>query len=127
MAYSPVTKSYYQYVSDDNVTYRVRLADYIATQLNSTPASKIGAVAAVGTEPKLPGGHQMRRAVVRNLVTKVDRVVVIPKPDAPIITVPRGATASDYTLLLNEGAAAGNQGTYTYQGLFLTETRGRRA
>jgi hypothetical protein len=122
MAYSAVTKSHYKYVSDDGTTYRVRLADYIATQNDGAAASIIGAVPAVGTEPALPGGHFMRRAVVRDLVGKTDRVVVIATPTAPMITVPTPAGAG--TITLNKGAASA---VYTYQGRFLTETRGRRA
>jgi len=122
VTYSAVTKSHYKYISDDGTTYRVRLADYIATQVDGAAASIIGAVAAVGTEPALPGGHYMRRAIVRDLVSKKDRVVTIATPTAPMITVPTPAGAG--TLTLNEGATSG---TYTYQGRFLTETRGRRA
>lgn len=122
MAYSAVTRSHYKYVSDDGTTFRVRLTDYIATQLDGAAASIIGAVAAVGTEPALPGGHYMRRAIVRDLVGHKDRVVVIATPNAPMITVPTPAGAG--TLTLNVGATSA---TYTYQGRFLTETRGRRA
>jgi hypothetical protein len=122
MAYSAVTRSHYKYVSDDGTTYRVRLADYIATQVDGAAASIIGAVAAAGTEPALPGGHYMRRAIVRDLVGKKDRVVVIATPTAPMITVPTPAGAG--TLTLNVGATSA---VYTYQGRFLTETRGRRA
>lgn len=117
-----VTKSHYKYVSDDGTTYRVRLADYIAAQVDGASNSIIGAVAADGTEPALPGGHFMRRAIVRDLTNHVDRVVVIPSPVAPMITVPTPAGAG--VLTLNKGTA-GN--VYTYQGRFLTETRGRRA
>jgi hypothetical protein len=122
LAYTAVTRTHYKYVSDDGTTYRVRLADYIATQVNGAAASKIGAVLAVGTEPALPGGHYMRRAIVRDLTNKIDRVVVIPDPAAPMISVP--LTTGSGTLTLNHGATSG---TYTYQGRFLTETRGRRA
>lgn len=122
MAYTAVTRSHYKYVADDGATYRVRLADYIAAQVDGASASIIGAVAADGTEPALPGGHYMRRAIVRDLTNKVDRVVVIAKPTAPMITVPTPAGAD--TLTLNVGASSS---TYTYQGRFLTETRGRRA
>lgn len=118
-----VTRSHYKYVSDDGTTYRVRLTDYIATQVNDASASIIGAVLAVGTEPALPGGHFMRRAIVRDLVGKRDRVVVIATPTAPMIAVPQPAGSS--TLTLNSVAAT--QATFTYQGRFLTETRGRRA
>lgn len=117
-----VTKSHYKYVSDDGTTYRVRLADYIATQLDGASASIIGAVAAVGTEPALPGGHFMRRAIVRDLTNNRDRVIVIATPDAPMISVPTPAGAG--TINLNHGTSSF---TYTYQGRFLTETRGRRA
>lgn len=117
-----VTKSHYQYVSDDGTTYRVRLADYIAAQVDGGADSKIGAVAADGTEPALPGGHFMRRAIVRDLTNHVDRVIVIPSPVAPMITVPTPAGAG--TINLNHGVLLN---TYTYQGRFLTETRGRRA
>lgn len=124
MPYTAVTKSHYQYVSDDGTTYRVRLADYIANQKDTegTPVSIIGAVLATGTEPALPGGHYMRRAIVRDLVGKKDRVVVICTPDAPMIKVPQPPGAG--TISLNAGSASA---TYTYQGRFLTETRGRRA
>jgi hypothetical protein len=122
MAYTAVTRSHYKYVSDDGTTYRVRLADYIATQVDGGANSIIGAVPADGTEPALPGGHQMRRAIVRDLTDKVDRVVVIPSPTAPMITVPQPAGAD--TLTLNKAATSA---VYTYQGRFLTETRGRRA
>lgn len=122
MAFVAVTRSHYKYVSDDGTTYRVRLADYIAAQVDGASASIIGAVAATGTEPALPGGHYMRRAIVRDLTNKIDRVVVIATPTAPMITVPTPAGAG--TLTLNHGVASG---TYTYQGRFLTETRGRRA
>ena len=122
MAYTAVTRSHYQYVSDDGTTYRVRLTDYIASQLDGLGDSIIGAVAAVGTEPALPGGHYMRRAIVRDLVNNRDRVVVIASPTAPMITIPQPAGAS--TLTLNYAATSH---TYTYQGRFLTETRGRRA
>lgn len=122
MAYTAVTRSHYKYISDDGTTYRVRLTDYIATQVDGASNSIIGAVLAAGTEPALPGGHYMRRAIVRDLVDKVDRVVVIPDPAAPMIAVPQPAGAS--TLTLNKGAGSA---TYTYQGRFLTETRGRRA
>lgn len=117
-----VTKSHYKYVSDNGDTFRVRLADYIAAQVDGASNSIIGAVAADGTEPKLGGGHQMRRAIVRDLTNKIDRVVVICTPDAPMISVPQPAGAG--TLTLNHGTA-GN--VYTYQGQFLTETRARRA
>jgi hypothetical protein len=117
-----VTKSHYKYVSDAGDTFRVRLADYIAAQVDGGADSIIGAVAAVGTEPPLPGGHQMRRAIVRDLTNNVDRVVVIATPDAPMITVPTPAGAG--TINLNHGVLLN---TYTYQGRFLTETRGRRA
>jgi len=122
MAYSAVTRSHYQYVSDDGTTYRVRLANYIATQVDGAANSIIGATLAAGTEPALPGGHFMRRAIVRDLTAKKDRVVVIATPTAPMITVPTPAGAG--VLTLNAGATSG---TYTYQGRFLTETRGRRA
>jgi hypothetical protein len=122
MAYTAVTKSHYKYISDDGTTYRVRLADYIAVQVDGAAASIIGAVAAVGTEPALPGGHFMRRAIVRDLVGKKDRVVVIATPTAPMITVPTPAGAG--TISLNQAASSA---VYTYQGRFLTETRGRRA
>lgn len=122
MAAHAVTKSHYKYVSDDGTTYRVRLADYIATQVDGASDSIIGAVAADGTEPALPGGHFMRRAIVRDLTNHVDRVVVIPSPTAPMITVPTPAGAG--VLSLNRGT---NSFDYTYQGRFLTETRGRRA
>ena len=122
MAFTAVTKSHYKYISDDGTTYRVRLADYIANQLDGASASIIGAVPAAGTEPALPGGHYMRRAIVRDLTNKIDRVVVIATPTAPMITVPTPAGAG--TLTLNHAATSG---TYTYQGRFLTETRGRRA
>lgn len=122
MAYHPVTRSHYKYVSDDGTTYRVRLADYIATQTDTAVDSIIGAVVATGTEPALPGGHFMRRAIVRDLTNHVDRVVVIPSPVAPILTVPTPGGAG--VLSLNRGA---NSFNYTYQGRFLTETRGRRA
>lgn len=124
MAFTAVTRTHYKYVSDDGTTYRVRLADYIATQLDGegSPASIIGAVLADGTEPALPGGHYMRRAIVRDLVNKRDRVVAIADPNAPMIRVPQPVGAS--TLELNFGATSH---TYTYQGRFLTETRGRRA
>ena len=122
MAYTAVTKSHYKYVSDDGTTYRVRLADYIAAQVDGASNSIIGAVAADGTEPALPGGHYMRRAIVRDLTDKVDRVVVIATPNAPMISVPQPAGAD--TLTLNKAASSA---TYTYQGRFLTETRGRRA
>lgn len=122
MAFTAVTKSHYKYVSDNGTTFRVRLADYIATQNDGAAASIIGAVAAVGTEPALPGGHYMRRAIVRDLTAGIDRTVVVCTPDAPLITVPTPAGAG--TLTLNHGASSG---TYTYQGRFLTETRGRRA
>lgn len=122
MAYTAVTRSHYKYVSDDGTTYRVRLTDYIASQLDGVGDSIIGAVAAVGTEPALPGGHYMRRAIVRDLVNNRDRVVVIASPTAPMITIPQ-PTGAD-TLVLNYAATSH---TYTYQGRFLTETRGRRA
>lgn len=122
MPFTAVTRSHYQYVSDDGTTYRVRLADYIATQNNTGGASKIGATLAAGTEPALPGGHFMRRAIVRDLTNKRDRVVVIATPTAPMIAVPQPAGSG--TLTLNFGATSN---TYTYQGRFLTETRGRRA
>lgn len=122
MPFTAVTRSHYKYVSDDGTTYRVRLADYIATQVNGAAASIIGAVLAVGTEPALPGGHFMRRAIVRDLTNKRDRVVVIASPTAPMIAVPQPAGSG--TLTLNFGATSN---TYTYQGRFLTETRGRRA
>lgn len=117
-----VTKSHYKYISDSGETFRVRLADYIATQVDGATDSIIGAVAADGTEPALPGGHQMRRAIVRDLTHNVDRVVVIPSPTAPMITVPTPAGAG--VINLNHGVLLN---TYTYQGRFLTETRGRRA
>lgn len=117
-----VTRSHYKYVSDDGTTYRVRLADYIATQLNGAANSIIGATLAAGTEPALPGGHFMRRAIVRDLVGHKDRVVVIATPTAPMISVPQPAGSG--TLALNVAATTA---VYTYQGRFLTETRGRRA
>lgn len=122
MPFTAVTRSHYKYVSDDGVTFRVRLADYIASQNDGGGASIIGAVAATGTEPALPGGHLMRRAIVRDLVGKKDRVIAIATPTAPMITVPQPAGAD--TITLNAGASSA---TYTYQGRFLTETRGRRA
>jgi len=122
MAAIPVTKSHYKYVEDDGTTYRVRLADYIATQVDGASASIIGAVAADGTEPKLPGGHQLRRALFRDTVRNVDRMVVICKNSAPCLVVPLPAGAG--TLNLNSD---GTSAAYTYQGQFLTATRGRRA
>jgi hypothetical protein len=122
MAAHAVTKSHYQYVSDDGTTYRVRLADYIATQNDTAAASIIGATPAAGTEPKFPGGHQLRRALVRDLTNHFDRMVVVATPNAPLITVPTPAGAG--VLSLNRGT---NSFNYTYQGQFLTETRGRRA
>lgn len=118
----PVTRSHYQYVSDDGTIYRVRLADYIAVQPDTASDSIIGATLAVGTEPALPGGHYMRRAIVRDLVNNRDRVVVIASPNAPMIRVPQAAGAG--VLTLNHGILSFD---YTYQGRFLTETRGRRA
>jgi len=117
-----VTKSHYKYVNDRGDVFRVRLADYIAIQLNAGAVSKIGAVVADGTESALPGGHFMRRAIVRDLANKVDRTIVICTPDAPMISVPLSAGSG--TINLNKGTA---ENTYTYQGRFLTETRGRRA
>lgn len=122
MPFVAVTRSHYKYVSDDGTTYRVRLANYIATQVDGGGDSIIGAVLADGTEPALPGGHYMRRAIVRDLTNKIDRVVAIPSPTAPMIAVPQPAGAD--TLTLNHAATSG---TYTYQGRYLTETRGRRA
>jgi hypothetical protein len=122
MAFTAVTKSHYKYISDNGDTFRVRLADYIATQNDTGGDSKIGAVLADGTEPALPGGHQMRRAIVRDLTNHIDRVIVIASPTAPMITVPQPPGAD--TITLNHAATSG---TYTYQGRFLTETRGRRA
>lgn len=122
MAFTAVTKSHYKYISDNGDTFRVRLADYIATQNDTAGDSKIGAVLASGTEPALPGGHQMRRAIVRDLTNHIDRVIVIASPTAPMITVPQPDGAD--TITLNHAATSG---TYTYQGRFLTETRGRRA
>lgn len=117
------TKSHYKYVSDDGTTYRVRLADYIATQVDGASNSIIGAVLAAGTEPKLGGGGHLRRAIVRDLTNKRDRTVVMCTSTAPMIAVPQPAGAS--TLLLNFDNTT--QNTYTYQGNFLTETRARRA
>jgi hypothetical protein len=122
VAYTAVTKSHYKYISDNGTTYRVRLADYIATQVDGGGNSKIGADPAVGTEPALPGGHFMRRAIVRDLVGKTDRVIVIAAPGASMITVPTPAGGG--TITLNKGATSA---VYTYQGRYLTETRGRRA
>jgi hypothetical protein len=122
MAAHVVTRSHYKYVSDDGTTYRVRLTDYIATQVDGATDSIIGAVVADGTEPPLPGGHYMRRAIVRDLTNHVDRVVAIATPNAPMITVPLPSGAR--VLSLNRG---NNSFDYTYQGKFLTETRGRRA
>jgi hypothetical protein len=117
-----VTKSHYQYQNDKGTIYQVRLADYIATQVDGAGNSLIGADPAVGTEPPLPGGHLLRRAIVRDLVNKRDRTVIICKQGASLIVVPTPAGAS--TINLNHGV---NLNTYTYQGRYLTETRGRRA
>jgi hypothetical protein len=117
-----VTKTHYKYVDDSGATFRVRLADYIATQLDGASASIIGAVAADGTEPALPGGHFMRRAIVRDLVNNVDRTVNIMTRTAPMLTTPTPAGAG--TINLNHGTSLN---AYTYQGRYLTETRGRRA
>ena len=126
MAWEDVTKSHYQYTSDDGTVFRMRYANYIATQNNAAAASKVGATLATGSEPKLPGGHYIRRAICRDLVGLKDRVVGILLPSAPIIAVPRSATPADYTLTLNY-ASTGTSASFTYQGQFLTETRGRRA
>lgn len=124
MPYTAVTKSHYKYVADDGQTYRVKLADYIAGQKDTegTPVSIIGAVLATGTEPVLPGTAPLRRAIVRDLVGKKDRTVIICTPTAPMIAVPQPPGAS--TLALNQGASSA---TYTYQGRYLTQVRGRRA
>jgi hypothetical protein len=121
MAWNSLTKSYYKYVSDDGITYRVRVADYIATQLDGASNSIIGAVAAAGTEPKFAGSRRLRRAILRDLTNKKDHIVPVLTPDAPLITVPTPAGAG--TLTLNYQAS---DVTCTYQGLFLTEQRGRR-
>jgi hypothetical protein len=123
MPWHNVTKSHYQYVSDDGTTYRLKVADYIATQNNTGGASIIGATVAVGTEPKMASGGKLRRAIVRDLVGHRDRVVPILTPTAPMIAVPQPAGSS--TLHLNV-AGTGSDATFTYQGNFLTETRARR-
>jgi hypothetical protein len=122
MAAHAVTKHHYKYVSDNGTTYQLRIADYLATQTDTGGDSILGAVLADGTEPKLGGGHQIRRALMRDLANNVDRLVPVMTPDAPLISVPTPAGAN--TLSINRGT---NSFTYTYRGRFLTETRGVRA
>lgn len=110
-------KHYYKYVADNGITYRRKVSDYIATQVDGAAASIIGAVLAAGTEPKWPGKYKPRRAVVRDLTANLDRVVEIMTPTAPMITVPTPAGAG--TINLNRGVNASF--AYTYQGLLLTE------
>jgi hypothetical protein len=121
-AHIAVTKSYYKYQGDDSVIYRLKVADYIATQVNGDGDSIIGATAAVGTEPKLGGGQKLRRALFRNTSTHKDREVVILTPDAPLFTDAQGGTFD--TLNLNDPSGSS---TYTYEGHFLTQTRNIRA
>lgn len=120
MALDLVTKSWYQYVSDDGNTYRVLLADYIATQMDGeTPAkSIIGAVAAAQSLPRYAKKAHPRRALLRDETNHVDRLVIVCTPTAPIISVPQPAGAN--TLLLNS-TKLGSTETYTYSKHFLTE------
>lgn len=129
---SNLTKSYYQYQSDQNpagagaLIFRLRLADYIAVQKDNAGAgaSIIGAVVAT-TQPKQASGGKLRRAIYRDTTNKIDRVVVICTPTAVGITQPPAHTDS-HTLMLNR-PATDTLGTYVYQGMYLTETRARRA
>lgn len=130
---SNLTKSYWQYTSDQEVPtggspliFRVRVADYITAQKDNAGAGNVivGGAAAT-TQPKQASGGKLRRAIYRDLTNKVDRVVIIFQPTAPGITQPP-AHADSHTLMLNR-PATDVLGTYVYQGQYLTETRGRRA
>lgn len=121
MARQPTSKSYYQYVGDNGALYRIKIMDYIATQVDGAGDSIIGATPALGTEQKIGSGGALRRAIVRDLVNHRDRVVVVMSPNAPLIRVPTPAGASG--LILNHNL---DSYSYTYQGLFLTQERARR-
>lgn len=127
MAWLNVTKSHYKYLSDFGPTYQMRYADYIASQKDNGGAgnSKVDATIATGAEPRLPGGHYIRRAILRDLTAKKDRVVGVLTPTAPLIVQPP-PQADSHQLNLNY-ASTGSSGAFAYQGNYLTETRGRRA
>lgn len=128
-----LTKSYWQYTSDQNVAvgaspliFRARFADYIVAQKdNSGAGNVIVGGAAATTQPKIASGGKFRRAIMRDLTNNVDRVVTVFQPGAPLITQPP-AFADSHTLKLNR-PATDVLGTYEYQGFYLTETRARRA
>lgn len=124
MAWSNVTRSFYSYQSDNGDNFRIRYDDSIWAQQNAALAPKVGG-ALNTTNPKLASGGKIRRAILRDLTAKKDRVVGILDQAAPLISVPRTATATDYQLTLNY-ASTGASATFTYQGLYLTETRARR-
>lgn len=112
-----VTRSFYQYQSDDGTIYRMLVADYIAAQVGTGSSSLIGATAATGSEPRWRGGRLRRRAVVRDLTNKRDYEIPILTPTAPLVAV---GHPSGNTIALN--GHAGNQVTCTYQGHLMTET-----
>lgn len=106
-----------QYVSDNGITYKMLVANYLTTQNDTGGASIIGYVAATGSEPRWPAKYKPRRALMRDTVNNKDREVTVLKPDAPLIAVPTPAGAG--TLNLNRGVNASY--AYTYQGSFKTE------
>lgn len=124
MAWSNVTRSFYTYQTDKGATFRVRYDDSIWSQTNAASNHKVGGALAT-TEEKYPSGGKLRRAVLRDTIAKKDRMVGILEQHADLIAVPKTGTATDYQLTLNY-ASTGANATFTYQGLYLTETRARR-
>ena len=117
-ANAALTKSWYQYVSTDGTTYRILLADYIATQLDGGSNSIIGAVAAAQSLPRWSQKRKARRALLRGGTPARDREQIVCTPTAPIITVPLPAGAG--TLNFNNAKTL-VQDSFTYSGHFLNE------
>lgn len=128
-----LTKSYWTYTSDAEVAvgasplvYRGRFADYITAQKDNAGAGNVIVGGIAGTnQPKLWSGGKLRRAVLRDNTNKVDRMIAVMEPSAPLIHQPP-AFVDSHTLTLNR-PKTDVLGTYAYQGLYLTETRGRKA
>lgn len=66
----------WKYTTDDNKTYRKRLATYIATQVNGSSAVKVGGEQADTNDYKWPRGFTPRKAKVFDAVSGTSREVV---------------------------------------------------
>lgn len=111
-------KHFYDYVSDNGITYKMLISDYIATQTDTATDSIVGAVLTGSTaRARWPAKYKPRRALVRNTTLNIDKTVTVMTPNAPLITVPTPAGAG--TLQLNHGV--NNHEAFVYQGEFKTE------